>query len=126
MIILTNDNAHASLCAKGLGVFASLTTPCAFFNRKAERENEYVFQLPKRTGFRLGFLRIIKASGIKKSVTFHTSRRTFATLTLASGSDLTTVSRLLGHSSVTTTEIYADVLMDSKVKAINGISDLFK
>lgn len=91
-----------------------------------KRENEYVFQLPKRTGFRLGFLRIIKASGIKKSVTFHTSRRTFATLTLASGSDLLTVSRLLGHTNVSTTEIYADVMMDSKLKAIQSISDLFK
>lgn len=91
-----------------------------------KRESEYVFQLPKKTGFRLGFLRVIKASGIKKSVTFHTSRRTFATLTLASGCDLVTISRLLGHTSVSTTEIYADVMMDSKVKAIQSISDLFK
>ena len=70
--------------------------------------------------------RIIEASGIDKPVTFHTSRHTFATLTFASGSDLATVSRLLGHTSVATTEIYADVLMDSKVKAINSISDMFK
>ena len=91
-----------------------------------QREDEFVFHLPLKTGLRLGLNRIIEASGIDKPVTFHTSRHTFATLTFASGSDLATVSRLLGHSSVATTEIYADVLMDSKVKAINSISDMFK
>ncbi len=91
-----------------------------------QREDEFVFHLPLKTGLRLGLNRIIEASGIAKPVTFHTSRHTFATLTFASGSDLATVSRLLGHTSVATTEIYADVLMDSKVKAINSISDMFK
>ena len=91
-----------------------------------QREDEFVFHLPLKTGLRLGLNRIIEASGIDKPVTFHTSRHTFATLTFASGSDLATVSRLLGHTSVATTEIYADVLMDSKVKAINSISEMFK
>lgn len=92
----------------------------------SKMEDEYVFHLPKRTGLLLGLQRIIKASGIEKPITFHTSRRTFATLTYASGSDLMTVSRLLGHTSVSTTEIYADVMMDSKVRAMQSISDLFK
>ena len=92
----------------------------------SKMEDEYVFHLPKRTGLGLGLQRIIKASGIEKPITFHTSRRTFATLTYASGSDLMTVSRLLGHTSVSTTEIYADVMMDSKVRAMQSISDLFK
>jgi site-specific recombinase XerD len=91
-----------------------------------QREDEYVFHLPLKTGLRLGLKRIIDAAGIDSLTTFHTSRHTFATLTFASGSDLATVSRLLGHSSVATTEIYADVLMESKVKAMKGISDLFK
>ena len=91
-----------------------------------QREDEYVFHLPLKTGLRLGLKRIIDAAGIDSPTTFHTSRHTFATLTFASGSDLATVSRLLGHSSVATTEIYADVLMESKVKAMKGISDLFK
>ncbi len=92
----------------------------------AQGEDEYVFHLPLKTGLRLGLQRIIKAAGIERQTSFHTSRHTFATLTLASGSDLATVSKLLGHTSVATTEIYADVLMDSKVKAINGLSDMFK
>ena len=92
----------------------------------SKREDEYVFHLPQMTGLQLGLHRIIKASGIEKPITFHTSRHTFATLTFASGSDLVTVSRLLGHTCVSTTEIYADVMMDSKVKAIQSISDIFK
>ena len=88
--------------------------------------DDKVFHLLSQQGLRLGLMRLIKASGVKKSVTFHTSRRTFATLSLASGGELTTVSRLLGHTCIATTEIYTDVLMDSKIRAIQGISDLFK
>ena len=90
-----------------------------------QTDDENIFHLPLKTGCRLGLIRIIEAASIKKSVTFHTSRHTFATLTYASGTDLLTVSKLLGHSSVSTTEIYADVMMEAKVEAIANISRVF-
>ena len=84
------------------------------------------FTLPVPATISLVLKNWMEKAGIDKRITFHTSRHTFATLTFASGSDLATVSRVLGHTSVATTEIYADVLMDSKVKAINSLSDMFK
>jgi len=54
---------------------------------------------------------IAKACGIHKNITFHVARHTFATtVTLANGVPIETVSKLLGHTKLTTTQIYARVL----------------
>ena len=66
-----------------------------------------------------------KNAGIAKLVTFHTSRHTFATLTITAGADIFTTSKLLGHTNVHTTEIYADVVMNTKVDAVNLVSGFF-
>ena len=52
----------------------------------------------------------LKAAGITKRITFHRFRDTFATLQLAAGTDIFTVSKLLDHAHVTTTQIYAKLL----------------
>ena len=65
------------------------------------------------------------AAEIEKNVSYHTSRHTFATLSLAAGGDLYTVGRLLGHSDIHTTQIYADVVMETKIEAVSRISEYF-
>ena len=64
-----------------------------------------------------------KKAGIKKDICFHTSRHTFATLALTKGIDLYTVSKLLGHSSIETTQIYAKVIDEKKISAIQKLPD---
>lgn len=63
-------------------------------------------------------------AGIKKRISFHVARHTFATLTLANGADLFTVSKLLGHTKITTTQIYAKVLDEGRKKAVDAIPEL--
>ena len=64
-------------------------------------------------------------AGITKDFTFHCSRHTFAVLLLNSGADIYTVSKLLGHHELQTTQIYAHVLDKKKQDAVTIISNLF-
>lgn len=50
---------------------------------------------------------IAEICGIKKHLTFHLSRHTFATLTMSKGVSLESVSKMLGHKDIKTTQIYA-------------------
>ncbi len=52
-------------------------------------------------------------------ITFHTSRHTFATMLLTLGADLYTVSKLLGHSQIKNTQVYAEIINRRKDEAVN-------
>ena len=52
----------------------------------------------------------------------HVARHTYATLQLAAGTDLYTISKMLTHSTVATTQVYADVVNDLKRKASEQIT----
>lgn len=55
---------------------------------------------------------------------FHTARHTHATMMLTLGVDLYTVSKLLGHTNIQTTQIYAKLVDESKKKAIDLIPNI--
>lgn len=59
---------------------------------------------------------------IDKEITFHSFRHTFATLQLTLGTDLYTVSKLLGHRDIKTTQIYAKIIDEKKREAANKIT----
>ena len=63
----------------------------------------------------------IKAAGITKHITFHCFRHTFATLQVSEGTDIYTVSHLLTHANVGTTQIYADIVDKTKREAVERI-----
>lgn len=65
-----------------------------------------------------------KDAGLKKNLTFHVGRHTFATLSLTYGAELYTVSKLLGHSDIKITQIYADVINEKRREAVNAIPSL--
>ncbi len=64
------------------------------------------------------------SAGIDKKITFHTARHTFATLLLTMGADLYTTSKLMGHTEVKTTQIYAKIVDEKKASAVNLLNNL--
>lgn len=64
----------------------------------------------------------VKAAGIDKKITFHSFRHAYATLQLTLGTDIFTVSKMLGHRDLKTTQIYAKIIDAKKREAANKIS----
>lgn len=93
-----------------------------------EKKNpdEPIFKLPTSDAtINYHIKKWVKNGHIDKAISFHTSRHTFATMTLTAGTDIYTTSKLLGHTSVHTTEIYADVVMEKKADAVNLVTSVF-
>lgn len=61
------------------------------------------------------------AAGITKVITFHCFRHTYATLQLSKGTDIYTVSKMLGHRELKTTQIYAKIIDQTKREAADKI-----
>ncbi len=66
--------------------------------------------------------RWIKAAGITKNITYHSSRHTYCTLQLGAGTDSRTVQSLVGHKNLATTQGYLDNVDSKKVDAANRIT----
>lgn len=64
----------------------------------------------------------IGLAGIEKEITFHCFRHTYAVLQLEHGADLYTVSKMLGHRDLKTTQIYAKIVDKTKQEAANRIN----
>lgn len=85
---------------------------------------ELVFSLPKRVTTQCDMRTWVQRSGIKKNITFHCARHTFATLMLSRSADLYTISQLLGHSNIQTTQIYAAIIDRKKQEAVDLLSGI--
>jgi len=87
-----------------------------------EKPEKFVFEdLPDPSWISHPLKKWVVAAGIKKKITFHCFRHTYATLQLSSGTDIYTVSKMLGHTNVKTTQIYAKVVDEKKDKAAQAI-----
>lgn len=87
--------------------------------------DELIFPLPCVQHIGREIKKWIAKSGITKAVTFHTARHTFATMLLTLGVDIYTVSKLLGHKDISTTQIYAEIVDNKKDEAVNLANDVF-
>ena len=82
---------------------------------------EHMASIPINADTNKILVEIAEKSKIKKHFTFHTARHTCATLLIHQGVAITTVQKLLGHTSVKTTEIYSEVLSSTIVKDLKAI-----
>jgi integrase len=95
------------------------------------RKGGCIFPMPSYQKISNDLKRIAKTCGLEKNVTFHQSRHTFGTLAVSKGVPIETVSKILGHSKITTTQIYAKMTnekiaqdMDMFSKKLNKLNRL--
>jgi len=101
-----------------------LPIPEQAFELMGERKeiNEKVFEGLKYSAHQNKYLYTwFKDAGITKKITFHCLRHTYATLQLSLGTDLYTVSKMLGHKDLKTTQIYAKIIDQTKRDTTNKI-----
>jgi len=85
----------------------------------AGEPSQKVFEGLKKWDIDRGLPIWIKSSGITKHVTFHCFRHTYATLQITAGTDIFTVSKMLGHKNIKTTQVYTK-LVDGKKREAAG------
>lgn len=88
-----------------------------------ETDDERVFKGLKYSSYHnVALQRWMMKAGITKNITFHCARHTYAILQLQFGADIYTVSKLLGHKNLKTTQIYADIVDQKKKEAVNRLN----
>ena len=94
---------------------------------RLENDDENVFHLPKESGRVTKYVRCIrdKAGITGKELTYHCSRHTAATLAISAGAELYSVSKILGHRSLVSTQVYAKVNLEKKMEAVNLTKGVF-
>ena len=94
---------------------------------RPENEDENVFHLPKRSCRVTKYVHSIrdKAGIFGKELTYHCSRHTAATLAISAGAELYSVSKILGHRNLVSTQVYAKVDLEKKMEAANLTKGVF-
>ncbi len=88
-----------------------------------EKSDSKIFRGLRYNGWNNSILKQwVYLAGIKKNITFHCARHTYATLLLSKGATLPVVQELLGHKDIKTTRIYAKVIDEHKRAASNLLS----
>ena len=88
--------------------------------------DDFVFHLPAKANVDAALKRIAKKVGIEKNISFHCARHTFGILVQAVTGNIETTKKLMGHKSLKSTAIYADVLTNEKVKAVDNTKKSFR
>ena len=108
---------------RGIGSYLEADPPYVWlFNGK---DNTGQLQQFSTTGVQWAIKEAAKKSGIKKHVTSHVLRHTYATHLLEMGMDIMTLKDLLGHSDIRTTLVYLHVAQLGRDKAFSPLDKLY-
>ncbi len=86
--------------------------------------SEKVFSLYENKALNRHLKKWLINAGINKKITFHSGRHSFATMCLTKDIDIYTVSKLLGHKDLESTQIYAKLIDKKKDEAIDKLADI--
>lgn len=94
--------------------------------RGDKTDDDLIFEnIPVQVNTKLYLQPWLDKAGITKPITFHCSRHTFGTMMLTLGADIYTTSKLLGHTKVEVTQIYAKIINKKKDDAVSLIDQAF-
>lgn len=99
-----------------------LDTPCQIII-KYLHQGEYVFEHMEYGTMAKRIHRVMKEVGIRKRISFHCARHTFAVLALNKGMPIESLSRMLGHTNITTTQIYAKITMQKLEEDMDRLAE---
>lgn len=89
-----------------------------------DRDSGLLFDITSYESWRISVLKMIKEAGIKKHITGHCARHTFATMCLTYDVPITTISKLLGHTDIKHTQVYAKLIDKKKDEAIDLLPEI--
>lgn len=87
------------------------------------RNDNRLFHMHANTYMNRALKVIAKECGIDKPLSFHCSRHTFSTLALSKGMPIESVSKILGHTKITTTQIYVKITTDKLENDISAFGE---
>jgi integrase len=96
----------------------------SYLGEKGKNEDKPFEGLKSSSYFNVSLIQWMLKAGITKHITFHCARHTHATLLLTNGVDIYTVSKLLGHKEIKTTQVYARIIDEKKKEAVNKIPSI--
>jgi integrase len=90
--------------------------------------SDYIFPVPSNATCNKHISKLIEEAGIvtEQKVTFHTARHTFATMFLTEGVPLESLSKMMGHKNISTTQIYAKITSQKISKDMDLVAPKFK
>jgi len=90
-------------------------------------DNDYVFEIPTNPTCNTHIKKLMSEAEIitEQKVTFHTARHTFATMFLTEGVPLESLSKMMGHKNISTTQIYAKITSQKISKDMDLVSHKF-
>jgi integrase len=106
---------------KGVEIMPISADAVVLMGERKETHKQVFEGLKKSSHGNVHMYRWLGAAGITKHITFHCFRHTFATIQLSLGTDIYTVSKMLGHRELSTTQVYAKVIDKSKREAADRI-----
>lgn len=103
-----------------------LDIPRQILERSGDRSASYIFRMPSNNCCNDYLIDLGRQCGIATRITFHIARHTFATLSLSKGVPIETLSSILGHTSIRTTQIYAKITNKKISQDMNTLADKIK